>query len=160
MMTINMKRSSQPKKKAEKEKEKAPIEKKNEVGAFDYINSVLRSKINLMRGTDNDVLAEKGYVPFLTNKALSFHSDTVLYANEMNQRGHLDNRLQYEYLLGSVRSMSRNHGWLKKQEAEAIQIIQERCNVNPVRAKEIYSIVGDAGVDEMKRSMIKGGVVK
>ena len=50
---------------------------------FDYINSINFTKKNLMRGTENDDLAEKGYVPYITNKTLSYFTDTLLYANEM-----------------------------------------------------------------------------
>ena len=38
---------------------------------FDYVNSINYSKKNMMEGTDNDELAESGYVPFLTNRSLS-----------------------------------------------------------------------------------------
>jgi len=135
-----------------------PTEKK--VGIFDYIDSVLRSKVNLMRGSNNDGLMEKGYNAFMTNKALSFHVDTILYANELNRRSHLDNLLQYEYLLNTVRAMKRPRSWVKKQEAEHIALIQEKYQVNSTRAHEMYSIIGDDGVEEIKKSMITGGTIK
>ena len=69
---------------------------------FDYINAINVSKKNLMRGSNNDTIAEKEYSPFLTNRALSYFSDTIGYANEMNQRHHLDHLLQFEYLLNIV----------------------------------------------------------
>ena len=53
---------------------------------FDFINSINFTKKNLMRNTDNDELAEKGYVPFITNKTLSYFTDTLLYSNEMNKK--------------------------------------------------------------------------
>ena len=42
-----------------------------------------------MRGSNNDTIAEKEYSSFLTNRALSYFSDTIGYANEMNQRHHV-----------------------------------------------------------------------
>ena len=36
---------------------------------FDYVNSINFTKKNLMKNTANDELAEKDYVPFLTNKS-------------------------------------------------------------------------------------------
>ena len=62
---------------------------------FDYVNSINFTKKNLMKNTANDELAEKDYVPFLTNKSLSYFTDTLLYANEMNRYHFLDKRLQY-----------------------------------------------------------------
>ena len=38
---------------------------------FDYVNSINFTKKNLMRNSDNDELAESGYVPYITNKSLS-----------------------------------------------------------------------------------------
>ena len=69
---------------------------------FDFVNSINDSKKNLMVGTENDELAEKGYNPFLINKAFSYFIDTILYANEINQYSHLDNKLQYEYYLNGI----------------------------------------------------------
>jgi len=78
---------------------------------FDYVNSINSTKKNLMRGTDNDRLAEKEYAPFLTNRTLSYHHDTVALANEMNQRSQLEHLLQYEFLLNSVRPKKRFAKW-------------------------------------------------
>ena len=50
-----------------------------------------------MKNTANDELAEKDYVPILTNKSLSYFTDNLLYANEMNRYHFLDKRLQYEF---------------------------------------------------------------
>jgi hypothetical protein len=56
---------------------------------FDYVNSIMKSRqSNMMRG--HGEAEEKAYVPFLTNRSLSYHQDCILYANEMNMRGHLD----------------------------------------------------------------------
>ena len=65
---------------------------------FDFVNSINITKKNLMRGSYNDELSEKAYIPFLTNRSLSYFTDTLLYANEMNRYSTLDNKLQYEYL--------------------------------------------------------------
>ena len=60
---------------------------------FDYVNSINSSKKpNLMRDSENDALAEKGYNAYLVNKALSCFPDTLLHANLMNQYHQLENR--------------------------------------------------------------------
>jgi len=46
---------------------------------------------------------KKDYVPFVVNRALSFHLDCLLAANEMNKLPGLDPVMQYHYLIGSVR---------------------------------------------------------
>ncbi len=80
---------------------------------FDYVNSINFTKKNLMKNTANDELAEKDYVPFLTNKSLSYFTDTLLYANEMNRYHFLDKRLQYEFYLNSIRKKKRFAKWAK-----------------------------------------------
>ena len=42
---------------------------------------------------------EKEYKPYIVNRAISQHNDTILYVNEMNRFPNLDNKLQYNQLL-------------------------------------------------------------
>jgi hypothetical protein len=58
--------------------------------------------------TDKKVVVEeenkKDYVPFVINKALSFHYDCIMIANEMNKLPNTDKILQYHYYLNKIRS--------------------------------------------------------
>jgi len=45
---------------------------------FDYINAINSSKVDLMTGTANDQLAEKGYEPFLTNRCHIIRTQSLL----------------------------------------------------------------------------------
>jgi len=83
---------------------------------FDYLNSINVTKENMMRGSENDELAEKQYNAFLINRGLSYFQDTVALANEMNQRADLDYKMQYEFLLNLVRKRKRFSKWHKKNE--------------------------------------------
>ena len=62
---------------------------------FDFVKAVSHTKKDIMV----DDIEEKQYAPFLTNKALSYHQDAVYFANEMNIRHGVDNRLQYLFYL-------------------------------------------------------------
>ena len=77
-----------------------------------------------MEGTDNDELAESDYVPFLTNRSLSYFPDTVFYSNEINQYPHADNKLQYDYLLNSVRPKKRYAKWVKATDSDDLEIVK------------------------------------
>ena len=90
---------------------------------FDYVNAINTSKQNLMRGTDNDKLAEKSYNTFLTNRAMSYHMDTIGVANEMNQRYEADNLLQFEYFLNTVRPKKRFAKWVKKDDEGDLSVV-------------------------------------
>ena len=88
---------------------------------FDYVNSINHGKKNLMEGTDNDELAESDYVPFLTNRSLSYFTDTIYYSNEINQYPHADNKLQYDYLINSIRPKKRYAKWVKNTDIEMLK---------------------------------------
>ena len=62
----------------------------------DYVNDINFKKKNLMRDSDNDKLAESGYIPYITNKSLSYFPDTLFLSNDMNVHHHIAKLLQYE----------------------------------------------------------------
>jgi len=116
---------------------------------FDYVNSINATKSNMMRGSENDELAERGYIPYVVNKSLSYFTDTILYANEINQHGFLDNKLQYEYLLHSVRQGKRFSKWAKKDNTEVIDKISLYFKVNRKRAEEYATILTEQQIEEI-----------
>lgn len=91
---------------------------------FDYINSINYTKKNLMVDSENDKLAESSYVPFVTNRTLSYFTDTVFYSNEINQYHHVDNKLQYDYLINSIRPKKRFTKWVKATDSDTLEIVK------------------------------------
>ena len=53
---------------------------------FDYINDINYGKKNVIENSDNPELAEKLYVPYVTNKTLSYFIDCIGLVNEVNIR--------------------------------------------------------------------------
>lgn len=102
-----------------------------------------------MRGSENDELMEKEYVPYVVNKSLSYFTDTLLYANEINQYGFLDNKMQYEYLLHSVRQGKRFSKWAKKDSSVVIDSISKYYQINKKRAEEYASILTEQQKQEI-----------
>ena len=123
---------------------------------FDYVNSINFTKKNLMKNTDNDELAEKDYVPFLTNKSLSYFTDTLLYANEMNRYHFLDKRLQYEFYLNSIRKKKRFAKWAKAEDNNEVMMIQEYYKFSPQKAKAALSVLSPKQKDIIKHKMENG----
>jgi hypothetical protein len=124
---------------------------------FDYTKSINQTKKNMMRGTANDKLAEKDYNPYLNNRALSYYPDTIFYSNEMNQRHHLDNILQYEYLLNIVRPRERYSEWAKKGNDGDVAVVKEYYGYNDTKARQALAILTDEQLSTIKRKMHKGG---
>lgn len=122
---------------------------------FDYINAINFTKEDMMTGTGNDELAEKGYVPFITNKSLSQFPDTILYANEMNIHHHLDSKLQFDYFLHAVRKKKRFTKWAKKSAEDAIDVIREYYGYSYQKAQETAEILSEDQIKELKRRNTK-----
>ena len=124
---------------------------------FDYINAINSTKKNLMRGTDNDRLAEKGYEPFLANRALSYHNDTIALANEMNTRHYLDKKPQFEFFINTVRPKKRFAKWVKKEKDSDLAVVKEYYGYNDIKARQTLTILSDRQINEIKRRIDKGG---
>lgn len=116
---------------------------------FDFVNSISLNKKNLMRGSENDALSEKEYVSFLVNRSLSYFTDTLLYANEMNKHPGIDGIMQYEYLLHSIRPNKRFSKWSKPQEQTDILAISKYFKVNLKRASEYYPLLSKEQIEEI-----------
>lgn len=125
--------------------------------AFDYVTAINFTKKDLMTDTDNDELAEAGYVPFLTNRALSYFPDTILYANEMNQNGHLDNKLQFHYLINSIRPKKRFSKWAKRQDSDGFEAVKEYFKYNNAKTEQALSLLTPDQINIIKKRLNTGG---
>jgi hypothetical protein len=123
---------------------------------FDFVNSINFTKKNLMRGSDNDELSEKSYAPFLTNKSLSYFTDTLLYANEMNRMHFLDNKLQYEFFLNSIRKKKRFAKWAKADKNDDLVMVSEYYQISLSKAKEAIRILSTEQLSTIRNKMEQG----
>ena len=109
----------------------------------------------------NDEIDQKDYVPFVVNRALSYHLDCVLYANEMNMYNGLDKDMQYQYLLNSVRSMKRKfQPWQKSSVIKDLECVKEYFGCSNNKAKDALRILSEEQLAEIREKTIKGGVNK
>lgn len=121
---------------------------------FDYVNAILSSKNYLIV----DDASEKEYNPFLTNRALSYHKDAILFAQEMNFYSNLDKKLQFDYLINTIRSTKRrNTKWSKKKEDDNIDAVKEYFGYSYPEAKAALSILSKDQLNEIKTKLEKGG---
>jgi len=123
---------------------------------FDFLNDINYGKKNLMID-DIDHQIEKQYLPFIVNKGLSYTMDTVIYANEMNIRPHIDKKLQFDYLINTIRRNKRFPKWLKPEEDENIKVIMDYYGYNVQRAKEVLSLHSMEEISQLKEKLDTGG---
>jgi hypothetical protein len=124
---------------------------------FDFVKAINDSKQDLIRDSENPDLAENFYKPYVINKAFSYYKDTVMYANEINMYPNVDNKLQNDYYLNSIRKGKRYSKWHKKEDEPMIEAIMEYYNVNYARAREIGNVLTDEQLTLIIRKLIKGG---
>ena len=121
----------------------------------DYLNSINVSKENLM--DSDDPMWEKKYVPFIINKCMAPFNDTIMLVNELNMRHHLDKKLQYDFLLNSVRSKKRYAPWVKASKLKDLEYVKEYYGFSNEKAKAALSILDDEQIKAIKDSLNKGG---
>ena len=120
----------------------------------EIIPAILQTKKNVLQ-TEED---EKTYVPFIVNKALSFHLDCIMRANEMNMHPEIDKKLQNHYLLNTIRGYKRPfQRWYKRKTEENIELLQEAFNYSADKAKEALRVLSADQLNEIKNLLNKGG---
>ena len=124
---------------------------------FDYVNSILQNKKNLIV----DELTEKDYSPFLVNRTLSYHKDCILYANEMNRRHLADKKLQYDFLLNTIRSQKRPFAkWIKSEKSEDLECIKQVFGLSNEKAREAMRLLSNEQIQQLKEQTDTGGLRK
>ena len=117
---------------------------------FDYVTSINYSKKDVMED-------EKTYNSFMVNRSLSYFSDTVVLANEMNRYHHLDNRLQYQFLINIVRKRKRFSKWLKPEVENDIELVKEYYGYSNEKARQVMSLLSPSQIETIKKKVNKGG---
>lgn len=121
---------------------------------FDFVNSINFGKTDLF----DDPQAEKDYVPFIVNRALSYFPDTVLLANEMNIHSTAAKRWQYDFLRNAVTKRKRFSKWAKKDASTSdLAAVQEYYKYSSEKALEAMTILSKDQIENIKQQMDKGG---
>ena len=121
---------------------------------FDYVNAILQNKKQIIV----DEITEKDYVPFMTNRSLSYHKDCIIYANEMNRRHFLDKKLQNDFLLNTVRSVKRPFAkWVKSEKSEDIECVKMVYGLSDSKAREALRLLSDEQIQKLKEKTNTGG---
>ena len=60
--------------------------------------------------------------PFIINKCVELFQDTIFLVNEMNMNHHMDKKLQFDFLINSLRKRKRYTPWLKNEEDKKFRV--------------------------------------
>ncbi len=121
----------------------------------EYLNSINITKKNLMDG--DDPLYERKYPAYIINKCLAPFNETIMLVNEMNKHCHLDNKLQYDFLLNSLKKQKRFASWMKASKERNLEYVKEYFGYNNEKARAVLNILTDEQIATIKIKLNKGG---
>ena len=122
---------------------------------WEFINQINYGKKNLI---DELPEREREYKPFIINRGLSFNHDTVLYANEMNLKNHLDSKLQFDFFLNTIRPKKRYGKWLKRESNDVLELIRTYYKCSYAKAREYATLLDDSQLNIIKQRIDTGGL--
>lgn len=123
---------------------------------FDYVNSINDNKQDIMV----DDKAEAAYAAFVINRSLSYFHDTVMLANEMNKHHHIDNKLQYHFLLNTIRKRKRFSKWIKPDQISDMDVVKEYYGYSNEKARAALTLLSPEQIEELRKKVSKGGTRK
>ena len=121
----------------------------------DYLNSINFTKEYLM--DEQDPQWEKKYTSFIINKCMSGFVDTIMFANEMNLNHQLPSKLQYDFLLNTVRKRKRFSPWLKKEKIEDLDVVKSYYGYSNEKAQQALKILSKEQIAFIKQKLDVGG---
>ena len=121
----------------------------------DYLNAINHTKEPLMDTEDEQW--EKKYPSYIVNKCVAPFQDTIMLVNEINQFHHLDKKLQFDFLINSLRPRKRYTPWVKAMKLENLEYVKEFYGYDNEKAKVALDILNDKQISAIKQKMNKGG---
>ena len=121
----------------------------------DWLNSINFNKHNLIEGDEEAI---SSYPPYIINRCLSGHLDTVLFANEMNKYSNLDKDMQYSFFLYTLRKRKRFSPWLKKEQMDDLDLVKKHYGYSNEKAKVAVSLLTKTQLEYIRNKHDMGGI--
>jgi hypothetical protein len=116
----------------------------------DWLNSINFTKENLSEDISS-------YPPYIINKCLSGHIDTILFANEMNMHHRLDKDMQYLFYLNSLRKKKRFSPWIRKDKIKDLECVKQYYGYSNEKASQALKILNKEQLNFIKQRLEIGG---
>ena len=121
----------------------------------DWLNSINFTKDNLVEEDPNVI---KDYPPYIINRCLSGHLDSIMFANEMNKYPNLDKDLQYSFYLNTLRKKKRFSPWLRKDKVTDLEIVKQYYGYSNEKASQALRILTADQINFIKQRHDTGGM--
>ena len=120
---------------------------------FEFVKAI-NNKQDIIR----DDLDEKSYLPYMINHSFSYFPDTVLLANEMNANHHLDNKLQNDFFINTIRKNPKRFSkWNKVKHDGDFEAVKEYYGYSNEKTRSALSLLSTEQIDIIKKKVDHGG---
>ena len=130
---------------------------KGDYKPFDFMNAVSFTKADIIKDNDNPELIEKQYNAYIVNRGFTNFEDTILHANEMNQRHELFPAAQFDYYRAVLRKRKRFSKWPKADKDINLDAIQEVYQCNRTVAKQYLKVLNKEQLKDVHARLVTGG---
>ena len=121
----------------------------------DYVPAISHNKKKLMDSGDDQW--ENKYLPFLINRNFSNFQDSLMQAQEMNIHHTADHKMQFDFLLNSIRPRKRFSKWHKKTVHNDFETVKQYYGYNNKKTEQALAILTKDQIGYIRESMNKGG---
>ena len=119
---------------------------------FEFYEDLTNGKKDIM--TEEN---EKFYNSFLVNRSLSYHKDSVLLANEMNRFHKVENKLQYDFFINTLRKRKRFSRWQKVETNNIVLAIKSYFDYSQEKALQALTLLSEKQISDILQKVNKGG---
>lgn len=119
---------------------------------FEFVSSINDKKYVMV-----DPEAERQYIPFVVNRALSNFVDAMPYVYFLNTHPNLPNKMQYDYLYFGLRKMKRYGKWNKLENHEYLDDVVKFYKVNRQKAMAIIERLTAEQLHQLRSKMSNFG---
>ena len=128
--------------------------KRPRVSPWDIIDAINTHNAELVTEDNEAQCKKEAYYVF---RALSMGADTVILANEMNARDHLDFQLQFDFLINTIRPRKRYNKWLKPETIDVLKDVCEYYGYSMAKARQVLPLLTLDQLLIIKQKLNKGG---
>lgn len=119
----------------------------NKPNPFQYLDAITWTKDSSWADSDNEQ-----YIPFILNRHFSQFADTVMYANDLNQRHDvMSKNMQFQYFLSSLPKRKRFGKWKKKTENADVDLLSKALHINKNKAEELLPLVSKEQLEKLRQ---------
>mgnify|MGYP006268478823 CR=1 FL=1 len=123
----------------------------------DLFKEIIPSILQTKKPVINDDQDAKDYPPYMVNKALSHHVDTIMFSNDMNMNFHLHKKAQYDYLINIVRGMKRPFTqWHKASKTNDLEAVKLFFGYSTRHAREALKLLTDEQLKIIRKKTFIG----